>query len=68
MSLKICIKVGFALKGGNQKALANHIGKTRGSVSQYISGKIDPPLSVVLSICGYFKVQPSVFFGWGEEE
>lgn len=66
MKLKTCVKVGFALKGGNQESLAIHIGKTRGTVSQYLNGKIDPPLSVVLSICEYFKVQPSIFFSWGE--
>ncbi|AKU42653.1 hypothetical protein [Vibrio phage H188] len=66
MRLKTCVKVGFALKGGNQELLAMHLDKAPATVSKYLNGQIDPPFSVVLTICEYFKVSPSIFFGWGE--
>ena len=66
MRLKTCVKVGFALKGGNQELLAMHLDKAPATVSKYLNGQIDPPFSVVLTIREYFKVSPSMFFGWGE--
>lgn len=66
MKLKQCVKVGFALKGGNQELLAYHLEKAPATVSKYLNGQIDPPFSVVLSICEYFRVSPSIFFSWGE--
>lgn len=58
--------MGFALKGGNQELLGIHLDKSKATISKYINGHIDPPFSVILSICEYFKVQPSEFFKWGE--
>lgn len=66
MILKKSVKVGFALKGGNQEILAMHIEKSPATLSKYLNGQIDPPFSVVLSICEYFKVPMSEFCGWSE--
>ena len=66
MILSKSIKVGFALKGGNQELLAIHIGKKPSTLSKYMTGKITPPFDVVLSICEYFKVPMSIFCGWSE--
>ena len=67
MKLKTCVKVGFALKGGNQELLAIHLDKAPATVSKYLNGQIDPPFSVVLTMCEYFKVRVSEFFSWGEQ-
>lgn len=67
MKLKTCVKVGFALKGGNQELLAIHLDKAPATVSKYLNGKIDPPFSVVLTMCEYFKTSPAIFFSWGEK-
>lgn len=66
MILKKALRLGFAHKGGNQELLAIHIDKTPASVSKYVNGKIDPPFSVILSMCEYFKVSLSEFAAWGE--
>lgn len=66
MSLKKCVKVGFALKGGNQEELAEYLEKAPATVSKYLNGHIDPPFSVVELICKYFGVNKSDFFKWGE--
>ena len=67
MKLKTCVKVGFALKGGNQELLAMHLDKSPATVSKYLNGQIDPPFSVVLKMCEYFKTSPAIFFSWGEK-
>jgi len=66
MKLKQSVDVGFARNGGNQELLAIHLGKASATVSKYMTGKIDPPFSVILSICEYFKVSVSEFAKWGE--
>lgn len=66
MNLKKSVKVGFAIKGGNQELLAIHVNKSKATVSKYLNGHIDPPFSMVLSICEYFKVSMSEFVKWGE--
>ena len=66
MKLKQCVKVGFALKGGNQEMLAIHLDKAPATVSKYLNGQIDPPFSVVLAMCEYFNISLSTFFVWGE--
>lgn len=66
MNLKQSLKVGFAIKGGNQELLAIHIDKTPATISKYVNGHIDPPFKVVLSMCEYFKVSVSEFAKWGE--
>lgn len=66
MLLDKSVKVGFALKGGNQELLAIHLGKSESTVSKYMRGQIDPPFSVVLSICEYFEVPMNIFCGWSE--
>lgn len=66
MKLKQSVDVGFALKGGNQELLAIHLDKAPATISKYMTGKIDPPFSVILSICEYFKVSVSEFAKWGE--
>lgn len=68
MNLKKSVKVGFALKGGNQDALANYLKKAPATVSLYMSGKIDPPFSVVLSMCEYFNVSMHIFSGWSDSD
>ena len=67
MNLKKSVKVGFALKGGNQELLATHLDKTPATVSKYLNGQIDPPFSVVLTMCEYFKVSASIFMSWSEQ-
>ena len=66
MRLKQSLKIGFAIKGGNQELLAMYLDKTPATISKYVSGKIDPPFSAILSMCEYFKVAVSEFAGWGE--
>ena len=66
MKLKKSIRVGFAIKWGTQDELSRHLYKSSATVSKYINGKIDPPFSVVLSICEYFDVTMSEFCGWSE--
>ena len=66
MKLKQALKVGFAVNGGNQELLSIHIDKSTATVSKYVNGHIDPPFSVVLSMCEYFKVPVSEFAMWGE--
>ncbi len=67
MRLKQSLKVGFAVKGGNQELLAIHIDKTPATISKYVNGHIDPPFSMVLSMCEYFEVSMSEFALWGEK-
>lgn len=66
MLLKKSVNVGFAIKGGNQELLAIHLDKSTSTVSKYMNSQIDPPFSVILSICEYFKVPMSEFCSWSE--
>jgi transcriptional regulator with XRE-family HTH domain len=66
MNLQKSVKVGFALKGGSQEELALFLKKSPATVSKYLNGKIDPPFSVVLTMCDYFKVPMNIFCRWSE--
>jgi len=66
MNLRKSVKMGFAIKGGNQGDLSSSISKSEPTLSKYMTGKIDPPLSVVLSIADYFDVPMSTFCKWSE--
>jgi transcriptional regulator with XRE-family HTH domain len=66
MNLQKSVKVGLALKGGSQEELALFLEKSPATVSKYLNGKIDPPFSVVLTMCEYFKVPMNSFCGWSE--
>lgn len=66
MNLRKSVKMGFAIKGGNQGDLSASILKSEPTLSKYMTGKIDPPLSVVLSIADYFDVPMSTFCKWSE--
>jgi len=66
MLLRKSVKVGFALKGGNQQLLAMHIDRSEATLSKYMNGKTVPSFNTVLSICEYFKVPMSDFCKWGE--
>ena len=68
MNLKKSVKLGFGFKGGNQEGLAKHLNKTPGTVSNYLAGRVDPPFSVVLSMCEYFNVSMVIFAGWSERD
>ena len=68
MNLKKSIKTGFAIRDKNQQDLAEFIGKKQATVSYYASGRVDPPLSVVVKIAEFFGVKTSTFIEWGEYE
>lgn len=68
MNLKKAVKIGIATSSGNQNELAAYIDKTPQTLSKYLSGKIDPPWSVVKLMCDYFEVSVEQFCKWGGDE
>ena len=68
MNLKKAVKKGIAIKDSSQTELAAYINRTPQTLSKYLSKDIDPPWSVIKSICDYFEVSVKQFCEWGEDE
>ncbi len=63
LSIFICLKKA----GKRQNELADDLGIHRQSVSQWLSGKVSPPLSRVKEMADYFGISVSKFIYLGEE-
>lgn len=66
MNLKKAVRVGLALKGKSQENLAKHLERSPVTVSNYMTGKANPPFSVVCAMAEFFDVSMSIFCSWGE--
>ena len=66
MDFKKAVKVGFALKGGNQQDVAKLIQVAAPTFSNWMNGKTQPNLQDLKNIAVYFDVSLSIFILWGE--
>lgn len=66
MDIGKSINVGCALFNKKKGDLAESIGKSSVTVSNYVKGSTQPSALVIKKIAGFFNVPASTFISWGE--
>ena len=66
MDIAKSINVGCALFNCNKNELAEGIGKSVVTVSQYSNGHTSPSMNTLKLIADFFNVPVSTFISWGE--
>lgn len=66
MNVGKSIKVGLALSDCKQKELAEFIGASNVSMSNWVNGKSMPGIKTLKCIAAFFGVPLSEFIAWGE--
>jgi transcriptional regulator with XRE-family HTH domain len=66
LNLKKAVRVGLANNDKSQEDLAEYLNKSPVTVSNYMTGKTDPPFKVVCAMAEYFNLKLSDFCANGE--
>ena len=68
MNLGRSINVGCALRDKRKVDVADYIGTTPNTVSNWCGGKTLPCVKALFELSEFFGVKLSTFIEWGEEE